>query len=370
MSDFYKINLFPNYNKDNIILFENLEKYLTRKITLNNCNNILMIIFTTFCKLYYSDDNNHSTHMHVALDSILIFIFSRLLNLPNKYLKKFLIQNKYITKDFLKENINEKFKEHISVEMSANVVDKYKLYNIRSKIGSNDTEYYNITCNSEHVINFKCSSQGIMMGTFKSYENDIYRNIPYIFVLNPIVYGPQYFNNQLKIWIISLENENCLMLVEWSDSEAFHPIDNIFELLLTNNLSNMINNSKQNPKIQVLLMPMLNNINSTFSNVHRVLEHIDQFNNLFIDKYESKNKCKNFQFINVSKLKVNINTCKHMQKYVDHFPKTLYNISIMKPFLYLLFNKNLIFQSGGFFDCDSIINEFNNEKVRMKYQRF
>lgn len=372
MENIYINNLFPNYDKTILKEFDKIEKILAKKNFLHYSNNILMIMFTKISKLYYSDENNKASHMHIGLDSILIFIFNELLNLPPKKFTKFLKQNKLVTKDFLRVNTNENNYKHFSIEMSPDMANKFVEYNnVETTIQYGNNNYYKIKCKSEQILNFKCINSGIILGNFKSYDNYICNEIPFLFLKKPIIYVPEYYDKNLKIWIIELNDNKHLMVVEWPNHK-YCPMDHIFKLLLTNNLSNLIHNSKLEDRIEYFTLPLLNNINSVFFNMHEFLEDTTEFEDLFKEK---KYHCKNFQFENVSKLKIDDNNMnsvlqdRYFNKNKNDYP---YYISINEPFMYLLVNDNQIFQSGGFFDCDFIIfNEsYKNEKERIKYQRF
>ena len=338
-----------------------------------------MTIFTKMVKFYYSDKNNYTRHIHVALDSILSFIFEKLLKLPQNVLENFLLQNKMITLDFLQQNVTTKNAKYFSIEMSPDVVDKYNLSPyIHSSVVSERNDYYKIKCRSEHVINFIGNAQVLALGDFES-KTYICENLRYLVVMHPAIYVSQYYLEDLQIWIVKLKDNQCLMLVEssWHREKKMFPIDLLFDLLLTCNLSDIINNSQRDYRKKWLILPLLDNISSSFSNIQVILDDIPMFKDLlFVDNSQNGKKCKNFHLENVSKLKVVVNNKNSLSKdeYLqipDEEPFT--QVRIQRPFLYLLFNEKLIFQSGGFFNIDSfIIDNYStdNDEKRMKFHRF
>ena len=370
-------NLYPNYSQEIFNEYEDARELIIERNYRHYLNELSMKIFTRMAELYYSDKYNDTNHMYVALESILVFVCNRLSKLTGVRLKKFLKQNKSVTLQLLRESISLDNSQYFSIDMSDDVVGRYPDYaNVMAKIlrPGQKKDYYRIKCTSEHFINFQCTNRvEIPKMSFKSYGNKTYKNIPFLLVVRPSVRFPLYYEDLLQIWIVMLKNDEKLMIVEWPvrDDTEFHPMEKIFELLLCNNLSDIIANSKLNDQVEGLVLPFLHNINSSFSNMQEIIENSINFENLF-------DKCNNFDFENVSKLKIyqqnNIGYLKEGSKtetFIKNNPTKF--IILNKPFLHLHFSSSNVCVSAGFFDCDKMICEEsykNIEKERMKYQKF
>ena len=367
-------NFHALYKEKSLREYRNLESLIENKNLLHYINNISTLIFTKAIKFYYCDENNVARHMHMAIDSILTFILYKIANSITlvKNNTNFILQ-KLVKATYNKNNNNNN--KYFSIEMSPDIFRNgyYHYYNNTNqtiKINKDKRKHYKVYCQQTHILRFLGTNCKQMMGYFRSNGDHL---IVYIQIENPKIYTPYYCNNNVKIWVIELRQNETLMIVEWPfmDKSVMSPYSHLFEFLRTTNLLNIIDNSVLLENIETFTLPSLNNINSRFSNIQVFLEDAPEFKDIF-----TKNeKCENFNFINTSHLSVNNFNITFNEDYIiDKLHRNdKRHILIYEPFLYLIFNKDRILKSGGIFDCDTVISSpsfFSPKKTRMKHQNF
>ena len=358
------------YDMKSLQYHNKIEKQIETKRAFHYATDILSLIFTKVIKFYYSDINNLSRHVHVALDSILAFIFYKISNMKDA-MKIYQANNPILQK--LLNNHDFSFSGQFTLEISHDIFNNAFKYTADDfvEIKRDKPEHYKIHSQQTHVLKFLGSTCEIIIGHFHSTHT--FHEIPYIEITDPKIYCPLYCDNDLKIWVVELQDNEMLMIIEWpfiDDSSVMFPLNNVFEFLRTNNISNIIDNSRLETGIKKFTLPLLHNIQSQFSNIQVVLEDAPEFENLFTEnEYNS-----NLNFINTSILYVDHrNLTYNTDLFIDKLHRASEeHILIYEPFLYLIFNKNRILKSGGYFDIDDIISSesFLQHEIRMKYQDF
>ena len=369
-----KIHFHPEYNYNYIDYFTKLETSTFRKKSefvndvINSINEMCANLLVKMIKFYYSDIHNRSSHMHVAVDSIVSFIFNRISNFEHEKMIEYCSNHKFITPELLKHHKTFNF---FKIKMSENMLNKYN-HNLQSNvtIHENFTDYYSIECSSRHSIEYLCSNYKIVdKNTFKNYKGQNI-NIPFSVLRDPQLYVSTcncYINKlTIKMYIIRLENQSNLLIINWpitniyENNDGRHPFNIIYNFLIINgyNFANIINNSVRENNIKTLALPLLDNIYSNFQRMHVPLEDMPDFEKLFVDNQNSEKKCDNFNFSNFSKLS---NNNKKSSSNIDTNIKGNINsnsnyLIINNPFLYLIFNKRKLLLSGGIFDCDDVIS--------------
>lgn len=375
-----KLYFFPKYNSSSINQFITLEratlkkKYESIDRYTNSLNETAANLLVKIIKFYYSDSYNRSSHMHVAIDSIMALIFNRISNFKPELKNKYCLNHKFITPKFL--DIQESYK-FFKITMSKNMSRKYN-HDQRSNatLDKKLEDYYSIECSSSHSIKYLCSNYMVRKNQFINHKGQK-SIIPFSILRDPQLYvsACNCYIDKLttKMYIIRLENQSNLLIINWPIKsityESKHPFNIIYDFLIMNgyNFANIINNSVKENNIKLLALPLLNDIRSNFQKMHIPLEDMSEFKELFVDNQNNKKKCDNFNFSNFSELSTNTReTFYHDQSNVKDISSNNY-LLINNSFLYLIFNKKKLLISGGIFDCDDVIS---SHSPRIKFFSF
>lgn len=352
-------NILPRYNDEVISFFVEIEEKLKEKLISRYLNEISNIILTKALKFGYSNIHNSSKHMYIGTHSILDYIIDRLSKLSLKQQRKFIEKNRnFLTHNFI-YYANEKYKflnkESFSIECSRDIIHKYHI-NDKETLYNNFIDYYKVICNSEINIKYICKSHSIFYDKFNSYKVGKSANIEYSLIQNPIIYYSYCDStHDIIIYTIALEN-NCFLLLMRLPNEKNRDkirkkvqkiMNNIFEFLIYSNVYDIVNNSvNMSDDISALALPYLNNIESTFYDVDKMLEDTYEFKHIFYTVNDENEKCENFQFNCNSKLNIindiKINKTNKKRNIIKD------NILIIdSSFLYGIYNEQYILIGGG-----------------------
>ena len=369
MEQYLKFNI-PNHEYENnpsefiqpdnnIESFLKLEKIIKEKNLIRLLNQLSVSLLTKIIKFHFNNDEWEKNHVFIAVDSILKFIFNKIYNSNITQKEKF----RFITKCIIDYKFLQIYQRDTSnaysIELSPDILEKYYFFpsdeNSFKLVSNKEKEYWKIDCYSEQTIKFECESSYIVDGTFKSYDNHQLK-IKFLMIKKPQIYHFHYFNNDFKIWIVRLKNDKFVVLATWADPTR-HPLDDIFEFLLVNDIYTIINNAIRMEEIQFLYLPLFNSNQNLHSNVFEAVNDMIEFAYLFRDAtndYLFKNSaqpCTNFSFTSQSKLVIDTDNSNRD----FHFKNSPINIlTIDKPFLYLIFDRNSIPTGGGLFNATSL----------------
>ena len=326
--------------------FINIENDLKEKQMLRYLNKISSVILTKAFKFYHSDLNNSSKSMYIGTHSILDYIFDRLSKMTFDQQKLFTKNRDFLKISFIHNSNKFKIlnKKSFSITCSNDIIDKYEITDIEEK-KDNLTDHYSVNCNSDVNLKYLCRSYNVMYGNFYSYNDKVIPNIKYLLIKNQTVYRCYYATCKIdESYVIALENNYSLLLTKLNNfsninKETFYKI---FEFLLCKNPHDIIVNSISDSSIKNILMPSLEDITSTFYNVDEMLEDINEFKQIFYDKYNKKEKCEEFHFHINSKLSIK-NKTKEIAKDLNISKAVIFQ----SPFLYLLYDNQYVLIGGG-----------------------
>ena len=373
-----RLYFFPKYDANSLKHFINLEKATFKKKnesinkTINSLNETSANLLVKIIKFYYSDINNRSSHMHVAIDSIMSFIFNRISNFSNELKINYCLNHKFITPKFLEQQESYNF---FKITMSKNMSRKYN-HNSKSNVTIDQKleDCYSIECSSRYNIKYLCSKYMIREKLYKNYKGQSFQ-IPFSVLRDPQLYVSDcncYINKliTMNVYIIRLENQDNLIIINWPNQDR-HPFNIIYNFLIMNgyNFANIINNSVKKLNIKLFALPLLDDIRSNFQNMHVPLEDMSEFKELFVDNQNNMKKCSEFNFSNFSELSNGNNEMPYHNQNVSLNDCLIINNS----FLYLIFSKKKLLLSGGIFDCDDVISSqsyFTPNLKRIKFFSF
>lgn len=326
------------------------EKFIKNKEMLNfyffrnhYINNLALNIMANFIE--FSQKYNKSHQIHVCLKPLILYVFDRILKLTDDQFNSFLKANLKIKKNYLQDILSfNELSLNFSIQCSADVIHKYNL-NKTEEIDIYKQDYYKVRCNGLDELEYKCNNYYVVLSSFFSINNLYYNNVPFSLLENPTVY---LYNNRLfkdiNIYLIKLRNEGEFLLI-FPESDAI----NCYNFLRTVNIEDIVKNSKLLSSMKWLILPLMTEIECQYSSVHYVIENIQELKDfIFIDKNNSKQKCKNFEFQIKSKMKI----LNHHDDNTNLKTKLTKDccLNINKPFLYLFLNNNFIVKSGGMYD--------------------
>ena len=307
-------------------------------------NNIALNILANLIE--FSQKYNKSHQIHVCFKPLILYIFDRILKLTEDQFNIFLKTNLMIERNYLQDILaSNKLSLDFSIQCSSDVAYRYNLNKIE-EIDIDKEDYYKVECKGLDEIEYKCSNYYVILAKFFSINDVYYDNVPFSVLENPTIYV--YRNRLFKdidIYLIKLYNEGEFLLI-FPESDVIK----CHNFLISVNIEDILRNSKLSSSIKWLILPLMTEIETRYSNVHRVIEDIEELRDfLFIDKNNNKQKCKNFEFQIYSKMRIlnhhnDDNTLKNI------FVRD-YLIFINNPFLYLFLNNNFVVKSGGVYDA-------------------
>ena len=325
---------------------------LFRQRYVNNIKSTLLAKFIKLSDIY----NKKSLQIHVCLEAIIIYIINRLLKLtPNQFNDKFNPKN--IDREFLQKTNHEGGDYyHFSIECSADVPkNKYVTDNVE-KINATLESYYKVECFGQDDIDFKCHKYSEVLSRFHSFNDKTYE-IPFSRLQNPTVYEcviAKKYAYLKHILLIKLCNDDYLMIIVMKNVSQPNYRKLWYDFLMTVDIEDIAATGIHTPSDNtIMLLPLMNNIESHYFNVHNIIEDMDDFKNfIFVNKDNKNRDIKDFDIQTTSKLRI-----------INHSPiddddnDDYYNNNnshywtIDKPFLYLLLNKNFIIKTGGIYDA-------------------
>ena len=339
-----------NYKPEYINYFENFERINQEKIINDYINKLSTSILLRIIKYYFSSDRINSYQIYISTKPVIFYLIYRLKKLSSLSSQHWqtILNSTPITKESL-ENYFVDNTSLFSINCSPNMCDECQ-NDIPDKSDNND-DYYNVVCSGDTTLKYVCKSHKIVYKPFFSYGDEIHHNVPFSVLHNPVIY---YHTSKETITIL-LENNYILFihrLVNNHRRYLYPPFENIFEMLMTTNIREIVENSKPFPKKTINVnIPYMNNIFSDFHNMHKIIENIDKYDQLFINK-----KCKLFNFQSQSYLFNN----NYNDNNNNSNNKDTMNININVPFLYLILDENYIIESGGLYDYQpNLINSAN-----------
>lgn len=325
-------------------------------------NRLALTILAKFIK--YTNIYNKKNHQfHICVKSLILFIFDRVLKLTvEQFHNIFSKTNPKLKRTFFENvfSINPR-NSFFSIECSPDVQNKYIL-DETEEINTAYKSYFKVECIGADVFEYECSNYTVKYSDFISYDNVVYHKIPFSLIENPTVYVCNSSCVENDIFLIKLCNEEFLMIIP--DSELL-----CFNFLLTACIPDVMSNG-QLLTVKTLMIPLMTQIESHYFDVHNVIENIEEVKDfLFIDKNNSKKKCKTFEFQSHSSL----NILQH-ERFNDNKNKKNErndNLSINNPYLYLLLNNEYLIKSGGIFTPHiRFEKQLNNHQINILNERF
>ena len=347
---------------------ENAYKKLEREINyklfsetyVNHLASTLLAKFIKFSAICQSS----SHQIHLCLEAIIIYIINRLLKLTkNQFHRKF--NPRKIEREFLQwrqcsanNNNNNNNNYNFSIQCSEDVKRKYFITDAVEKIDVTLQSHYNVKCVGHDYIEFECYQYDEILGPFNSFNGMIYENIPFSRLREPVVYkcliAPEKYPDIEHVLLLKLRKEGgYLMIIILTKPK---PYDTVwFNFLQMAHIEDIAASHSRVPYIKELILPLMTDIKSNYSNVHNVIEDIDDFKHfLFMDINNKYRDIKNFDIQTVSTLSV--------QNPITNNDDSKPDWIINKPYLYLLLNKHFLIKAGGIYDAHIFNNQYKTEK--------
>ena len=319
----------------------------------------LLANFVKFSAIYKKPHN-----IHISIKPLILYIFDRLLKLNEKQFEDIfnskMIKRNYLNKFFI--DCTNDF-HYFSIECSPDIAKKYNLDNIET-INTTYKSYYKVECVGIDKIEYECNKYTTKLLKFYSFNKSLDIEIPFSIIINPTIYKCilcNEFSFLQDILLIKLRNDEYLMLII---PENLFTNEELFYFLHLANITNIVA-SNVLTSVKILALPLMTGIESQYFNVHSIIEDLDDFKNLFVDKNNDKQKCKTFGFKTNSILEVE-NTDSLEAFNTNNFNILNGCVSITKPFLYLLLSNTFIVKTGGLYDAHMTQKTVKNRQEFVK----